>query len=338
MLIPLLLACAVEEPAPHFDDPAGDGSFDAVTYEVDQTWQVWYPSDQGTGTEGTRYDDMLAGTAWAGGKAACDQLRPVVVFSHGHRGIRWQSIFLTEQLARHGYIVIAPDHFDNTFMDGDGGATPEIAARRPSEVKDSFDRLLEEPKLSACIDPDAGYAVIGHSFGAFTALAVGGAGIDIEGLTEHCADDPDDLICGAEELLEEAGDPHDPRVWASIPITPGGATAFGDLVSELDVPILVIGAEADTTTPVDENAIPIFEGLTASPRYMAMFHDAGHFTFTDICLMLADFNGCGPEYVEQAVAQEAANVLVLGLLGEARGFDTTASMVTVEAIVDLTAE
>ena len=336
LVLVLLFGCVTEDPPAHFDDPATDGSFDAVTYELDHTWQIWYPSDQGTGTEGTRYDDMLAGTAWAGGKAACDQTRPVVVFSHGHRGIRWQSVFLTEELARHGYVVIAPDHFENTFMDGDGGATPEIAARRPSEVKDAFDRLLEEPRFEGCIDPEAGYAVVGHSFGAFTALAVAGAGIDIEGLTAHCADNPDDLICGAEELLEAAGDPHDPRAWASVPITPGGAKAFGDKVAELDVPILVIGAEADTTTPVDEEAIPIFEGLTGSPRYMAMFQDAGHFTFTDICLMLADFNGCGDEYVDQGVAQDAANILVLGLLGEARGFDTTEAMSSVETIVELT--
>ncbi|RMF12332.1 MAG: hypothetical protein D6761_12950, partial [Candidatus Dadabacteria bacterium] len=35
---------------------------------------------------------------------------PVVIFSHGAGGVRFQSVFLTEYLAAHGYIVVAPDH------------------------------------------------------------------------------------------------------------------------------------------------------------------------------------------------------------------------------------
>lgn len=333
-----LLACTeADEAPPHFDAPDSPGSFDAVTYELDQTWQVWYPSLEGRGTESAEYDDLLRGDAWSQGDVACDQTRPVVVFSHGHRGIRWQSIHLTEALARHGYVVIAPDHEDNTFMDGDGDTTPTVAARRPGEVRASFERLLDEERFEGCIDPDGGYAVAGHSFGAFTALAVAGAGIDVDGLTAHCADDPDDIMCGAEELLAEAEPIADERVWASVPITPGGATAFGDRVSELDVPILVIAAGGDTTTPVDEDALPIYNGLTTETRYLGLFPDAGHFTFTDICMLLADFNGCGEGYVDQTTAQEVGNTLVLALLAEARGFDTQPWWTAEHEVAEVTA-
>ena len=44
--------------------------------------------------------------------ATCAQF-PLVIFSHGWSGCGTQSVFLTEQLARLGYIVAAPDHNDH---------------------------------------------------------------------------------------------------------------------------------------------------------------------------------------------------------------------------------
>ena len=41
---------------------------------------------------------------------ACDAARSVIVFSHGYSGIRFQSVFFTEWMASHGYLVVAPDH------------------------------------------------------------------------------------------------------------------------------------------------------------------------------------------------------------------------------------
>ncbi len=40
---------------------------------------------------------------------------PLVVFSHGNGGMRLQSLFFTEYLASHGYVVAAPDHMGNTL-------------------------------------------------------------------------------------------------------------------------------------------------------------------------------------------------------------------------------
>jgi len=37
---------------------------------------------------------------------------PLVLFSHGLGGCALQTIFFTEELARHGYVVAAPDHAD----------------------------------------------------------------------------------------------------------------------------------------------------------------------------------------------------------------------------------
>jgi predicted dienelactone hydrolase len=63
---------------------------------------------------------------------------PVIVFSHGFGGIRFQSYFLTERLATHGFIVIAPDHPGNTLVDfaqlGDDAAQAQSAIDRPLDI------------------------------------------------------------------------------------------------------------------------------------------------------------------------------------------------------------
>src|SRR5439155_87759 len=41
---------------------------------------------------------------------------PLVLFSHGNGGIRFQSLFLCAHLASHGYVVASPDHRGDTFV------------------------------------------------------------------------------------------------------------------------------------------------------------------------------------------------------------------------------
>ncbi|MBS2020780.1 MAG: hypothetical protein JST92_00095, partial [Deltaproteobacteria bacterium] len=42
---------------------------------------------------------------------------PLVVFSHGQGGMRWQSTYYTVKLASHGYIVVSPDHEGDTLAE-----------------------------------------------------------------------------------------------------------------------------------------------------------------------------------------------------------------------------
>ncbi|NOY26608.1 MAG: hypothetical protein GXP62_12105, partial [Oligoflexia bacterium] len=69
--------------------------------------QAWFPRTDAQGSLHA-YDDLLEGGALDQGSADCAQPHPVLVFSHGHGGMRWQSFFLTEHLASHGFIVVAP--------------------------------------------------------------------------------------------------------------------------------------------------------------------------------------------------------------------------------------
>ncbi|MCC6803728.1 MAG: hypothetical protein IT319_12665, partial [Anaerolineae bacterium] len=46
---------------------------------------------------------------------------PLVIFSHGNGGMRFQSLFFTERLASYGFIVMAVDHPDDTALDALAG-------------------------------------------------------------------------------------------------------------------------------------------------------------------------------------------------------------------------
>ena len=130
-----LLACSAEEPNAPYATPDARGPWEAVAYEASLVsrsglslpLEVWYPT-AATGESRHRYGDIIEGEALVDGPAACDTPRPVVVFSHGNQGLRYQSYFLSEWLAQHGYIVLAPDHVYNTLMDWveERGSSPKI--------------------------------------------------------------------------------------------------------------------------------------------------------------------------------------------------------------------
>ncbi len=318
-MTPLLLALSCAEP--HFDDPATEGSFEVLTQEHafgEVSLQLWSPSSDATGDQ-AEYDDLLTGRARTTGTADCSEPRPVVVFSHGNGGVRWQSLFLTEALAAHGYVVVAPDHVGNTLFDLDEIPREEVAARRPGDVMAAFDFAAQA--LGDCVNPEDGYAVMGHSFGGWTALAISGARVDTDYLATQCAEDWA-WLCGLEEHLDgPVADLSDERAWASIPLTPVGAFTFGPELASQDRPILVFGGELDDGTSMDVQVLPIFEGVGGTPKHLGTVAGAGHFSFSEMCSISASFNGCGEGFTSTELVHPLVNQATLAFLGRERGFD-----------------
>ena len=126
-------------------------------------------------------------TVWAPA-AGGEGKSPVIIFSHGFHGCATQSRFLTEALAKAGYLVFAPDHRDAT-CDG-GGANwrdrpeaPFVKADAWSDVvyrdrADDIHRLLDalkrDDRWTARVDWDR-LGLAGHSLGGYTTLGLAGA-------------------------------------------------------------------------------------------------------------------------------------------------------------------
>ena len=336
-MLALLFACTTtdsdtaEDVALEFIDPSQIGEYGVVSRENSITsrdgltipLQLWFPS-QTPSDSLHKYNDILEGTASDSGSVDCSEKRPVVLFSHGNQGMRFQSFFLTEYLTSHGFIVLAPDHVGNTYADNDEDRKPELIIRRPHDLSDSFDWLLEQDEFQDCIDPDAGFAVIGHSFGGYTALSIAGAFVDTDLTAAFCDEFNAGWLCEhvANIAVEQGAGVHDQsdsRVWASIPMAPAAIETLIGGIGSITVPTLVFGGEYDTSTPVDPVVRPIYDALTQENKKLAIIEKAGHYTFSNACDIVDAYPDCGEDHIALPEAHQLINTTITAFLENERG-------------------
>ena len=220
---------------------------------------------------------------------------PLVVLSHGF-GLNPEWYPIAEHLASHGFVVLGPEHTESDW------ATDIVATTiaRPSEISATID-LAETGILSGVIDVER-VAVIGHSWGGYTALASAGARFDLEHLTTRCAGEGDPFISGmfcapfvnaGDQMaaligLEQAPEGlwpslADPRV-DSIIVVAGDAFLFGeDGLAEVTVPSMMIGGTGDTAAPWDWGTGQAFDAVSSDYRVLVELEGAEHFFPTTSC-------------------------------------------------------
>ncbi len=286
--------------------------------------EVWYPipldPDGSTTCDPKPYPDIpISGRACRDEAPAIptDTAFPLIAFSHGNAGIRFQSIFLTEALAQHGYVVVAPDHPNNTLLDFDEDQLGTVAERRPGDVSSAVDELIyvTTPPISTTSGADGPLAHLtvqtdhfgmsGHSFGGWTTFATGGGQIHLDALRTFCADPVnvgiDYDFCGVlDHIPSGATDadfaPPDPRVVSNLAMAPAGWYSFDadavDVAGGLDsvAPTLLMGGTMDDAETIEKEIQPLYDRLTDTrssqgPDDLAILDGAGHYAFTDICLI-----------------------------------------------------
>lgn len=185
---------------------------------------------------------------------------PVVVISHGSGGTHILYRTIAMHLARHGYIVAVPEHPGNNRLDNSLYGTVDNLMNRPRHIRLVLDAVAEDGALGQVTDIDQS-AVVGHSMGGYTALAVAGG-----------------------HPLSKEGEPvkveKDERVRAIVLLAPATAwyQAEGAL-REVKTPILIMTGEHDDITP-QWHADLVLNGV-AEPETV-MFREvenAGHFSF-----------------------------------------------------------
>lgn len=339
-MIALLLACTSPETVAPAEAPPWTAPDEWGPYEVgiqtreftdargkEMTVEVWYPAVVAEGTPADPYEPMAL-TLQAHREPEPD-LRgapyPLVAFSHGFGGVRFQSAFLMEQLASHGFVVVAPDHVDNTMFDLDEDAVIEVLLERPDDVRAAVDEVwaATDAPLSGLAAPGA-YSIVGHSFGAYTALVVGGGEVDYPAYLAACEDGADLSLCGdwagTDPAVLEGHGTGDDRVVSTVALAPGVWYAFsldGSGLQSVRQP-LVMGGDRDEDLDYDDEIRPCYEN-TLPPRRMATLKDAGHYAFTDICL-LAPFitDECEEEaggWLPLETSHRITNALVSAWLG-----------------------
>ena len=343
MLFLWLLACAPDDapapvdslaPPPDWVEPDQAGPYAAGTTTRtftdhrghDLTVEVWYPAvDPGTDPE--PYEEVpITGSAHRDAEA--DQRGapyPLVAFSHGFGGIRYQSTFLTDHLAQHGFVVVGMDHPHNSMLDLDVDLTAQVMLDRPTDVIVSVDQVLtlnaDDPLLSGLVQGDE-YAMIGHSFGAFTALLLGGGETDLAYGATFC-ETSSNLGCNFFDGLDldlAAVPESDPRAVLIVPMAPGGWYAFGENGVGLSttVPSLVFAGDEDGELPYESEGAPVISAM-GSPSIGVTVHGGGHWGFSDLCALIPveDCAGEAGGFIDPLLSQQISKTLVTAAIGEA---------------------
>ena len=274
---------------------------------------IWYPAHNPDELEeAMTYRDgllVMEGRALADAPPDnSDAPYPLVIFSHGNGGTRWQSIYFVEHLASQGFVVMATDHIGNTLTERLGGDEDTLidglilnVTERPRDVLrliDLADSLTApDGELAGLIDTNQ-VAVTGHSFGGWTAVASAGGQMNFDSLRQWCLDDAEmqeqgvcfmqayaPRIAASFDLDDVPPGPlppiSDPRVKAVVLLAPWNAPLFDPV--GLDVPGLVLVGSLDETAPAARDANVFFERFSGQPRALVMFQNAGHFIFVEAC-------------------------------------------------------
>ena len=295
--------------------------------------EVWFPAVVEDGASPDPYPPTTLARAAVRDPSA--DLRgapyPVIGFSHGFAGIRFQSVYLTEHLASHGFVVIAPDHARNTFLDLDESAVVDVLIERPGDVAEAVDEVFRQATgdgWAAGLVEDGPWIAAGHSFGSYTSLVLGGGQVDYTGVEAFC-EQSWNLACSfaatrdADEVQARVDGTRtvDPRVTGVVPMSPCLWYAFGANGEGLAhaAPALMLAGDRDQVLEYREDARPTFDHH-AGPAMLATFSRAGHYAFSDICAIAPIFTTeCEEEaagWVSIEAAQAASATLVTAWVRE----------------------
>lgn len=222
---------------------------------------------------------------------------PIIVISHGVAEDRTTYGYLAEHLASYGFAVASLEHIGgdaNRFRQYFSGLAPAPKAtellERPRDVSFLLDELQRQAQTDATLRQiDVKQAgLVGHSLGGYTVLTLAGAQLDFDLIKRSC--NPNRslnlsvlLQCRANELTPQAYRLQDPRIKAVFAISPLGSTMFGKQgMSQIRVPVFLLGGGEDIITPVVPEQIYPFTWLQTPNKYLAILDKGTHFSTQDI--------------------------------------------------------
>lgn len=206
---------------------------------------------------------------------------PVIIFSHGGGGSKEGYAHLGKYWAGFGYVSIHPTHYgSDTSIFRKGKPRDNWKAlmksvddtktwkNRPKDVSfiiDSFDKIEKKvPGLKGKLDRDL-IGLAGHSYGAYTTIAVAGALIDFPGKKDRTFTDK--------------------RVKAFIAMSPQPAGRYGfdkNTWKNIKKPVMLMTGTRDKTLDKKPPSARLesYYGMPAGDKYLLNIKNAKHFTFS----------------------------------------------------------
>lgn len=254
---------------------------------------VWYPAAAVGETTLVGDNPAFVGAAVRVGAPPEPGRHGLVVVSHGYGGNWTNQQWLAADLVAQGYVVAAPNHPGSTSRDM---ARPDAAMlwKRPGDVSRIIDWLNDEPRWSGLLVAGQA-AVVGHSLGGWTAVALAGGRFEPARLKAACDAHPLMAACGP-EIGGLGGDSQSSQAWATQPLADERIKAVVTLdlglsqgfdpesLSRSKAAFLVVGANAgNPKMPVELESRHLAGGLPRNLTRYLEIADAGHFSFLSVC-------------------------------------------------------
>ncbi|NJN73430.1 MAG: hypothetical protein HC799_11800 [Limnothrix sp. RL_2_0] len=216
----------------------------------------------------------------------------VVIQSHGLGATPRDFADYAEHLASHGYFVVAPYHQGSDtnhlklVLQGDIDEVVPFSefGDRPATITAVLNKLdeLNGSQFDSKLDLK-NVGVMGHSFGAYTALVLAGAEIQFEHLELACDGNNDDpnlsllLQCQALGLPRAMENLRDSRVASIFVWDFVGSAIFGEKgLAAVNIPVMAIAGSHDITTPFALEQIRLFRWLRTAIAYLVMMEGKPH--------------------------------------------------------------
>lgn len=261
---------------------------------------VWYATADETGAS-TRFNPISqdANSFLDASVRVPHGRAPLMVYSHGDGAWGGANHYLSRQLVRNGWIVVAPDHTGLTLTDNTVPRPFDSAAVRAYDLQATIDFMADLPSdhpLADHVDTSR-VLVAGHSLGGQTAWIMGGPAFDLTAIEATCAPSCVQAELDAYAMLEP-----DPRVVAIVSLD-GGV----DETLVADAGFAAMQAPAMLITPPDKPSDAALFARTAGVDVSwVQLAGACHNSFTGIL-------GCGTLPLETSLPVTATYTLAFGI-------------------------
>lgn len=245
---------------------------------------------------------------------------PLVVMSHGNGGGLQSHADLALALASAGYVVAAPMHTGDNFLDQSAAGSVNLFSGRNRELRTTIDHMLTKWPGNGTVDPEK-VGAFGFSAGGFTVLTAIGAQPDMRLIAKHCAQTPEficDVLRHSKSPLVEAGAPvgdpmeASPKIKAAVVAAPGlGFTMSPAALAAVQVPVQLWSGDKDDKVPFATNAKIVGEALGQRAE-LYQVPGANHVSFLAPCGLMKPADLCtDPEGFDRKAFHASMNAEVV---------------------------
>lgn len=250
---------------------------------------------------------------------------PLIILSHGTGGNRLSQAWIAESLVKDGYLVMALDHYGNTF----DNLFPPYFVRyweRPLDVQFLLNQLEKDSNWREKIDFDK-IGMIGFSLGGYTTLALAGAELDCDTFQKTSLQPENEDLLTIPELgnlasyVREIDCKNVPnsflekRISSFISLAPA-LDPFAKINQIDGSNVFIMRAEQDEVTPIETNA-SIFHQVFENSHYEILKGEIGHYIFlnvvdnypTELNIFFQDAVGINRAQIHQEVLEKIKNHL-----------------------------